>query len=991
MVTKSLRLPFLALLVLCGTPVVAQVADPSGDTSSPCADILRADVRADRATLTASTDIADTFCPYAHYFFHIDADLDGESDIALQTKFDRDGKASTTGAPRLTVSLDSALHRITWTVPVNEIETATDPNPRQISVYFRALLNLASDRLPDTPPSALAFPFDGLVSRLIGPLGGDISVSASSSYLFGASLEVPSGALVSPVAIRLNEAPDAPSFGSGELGHSSIRVEPSGLSLLLPVTLTLPYKKADLDPATSLGDSTLWLYRFDPELGVWVPMGNEPPDTANSLVVSHDVDHFSFLTLKDVTLKLTGSGTRASTPLLLLHGYQPVIETSFRACWFGDGTTFGRLPAMVSQTGVDVFELLYHSGAHIDYTARTALKDAIVRIGERAPRAPKLNIIAHSMGGLLARYYVQFVESPQSAVKVNRLLTAATPHLGTLVHPRHPSHCPSREQMLPCSDFLASSCAGTQAYQTGGVNACVERFGGKDLAACTDDYVIISGGNEDGIVPSDSSLAWTCATARAADDTLECLDGRGFSCTLEDLYETNSRRSIGHCKDSGCNHWDLFENNEGIVSVQDEGHTLWPLYRRFALQEEEFDPARCADQGACQNGVFSDDFDDGDMSQWSARLENQGFWSEHDGTMNLRGRTASFEPKSLLIRQDWGVPPSYRATYRSRPLDPSEITLRVGGFAFRYKDDSNFIGVVPLLHRTDHLLQFYLFKLKDGVRTQIGGGRCESTGSLVTRVCDVSQVIDPTTLLDWRDFNVTVSGNHYVLSIDGRTILDFLDADADFLENSKIGFMFFGGAGSYSHHIEWDDLKVSRCGAPTETCLNPVVSISNFLVPAIYDNINSDYSPAQITGGQTFIAADGLFRGVRLYIGDPNRTTEPNVGPLNGPADLVLYDAENLERPVLKGGETVIADGVAKQREVDLILREPIPTVVGHRYFFGVRTRDNWGVGLTDAYNPTYPGGAESFLDESTGAIRDLSFEGGRDLSFLIYSSCGAP
>lgn len=176
-----------------------------------------------------------------------------------------------------------------------------------------------------------------------------------------------------------------------------------------------------------------------------------------------------------------------------------------------------------------------------------------------------------------------------------------------------------------------------------------------------------------------------------------------------------------------------------------------------------------------------------------------------------------------------------------------------------------------------------------------------------------------------------------------------------------------------------------------ETCPNPVVSIDNFRVPAIYDNINSDYSPTQITGGQTFIATDGLFRGVRLYIADPNRMNEPNVGPLDGPAELVLYDAENLERPVLKGGETVVADGVAKQGEVDLILREPIPTVVGHRYFFGVRTRDNWGVGLTDPYNPTYPGGAESFLDESTGAIRDLSFEGGRDLSFLIYSNCGIP
>lgn len=248
---------------------------------------------------------------------------------------------------------------------------------------------------------------------------------------------------------------------------------------------------------------------------------------------------------------------------------------------------------------------------------------------------------------------------------------------------------------------------------------------------------------------------------------------------------------------------------QGLLG-EDEGSNMVSQAAQSDIGKKGFVPTGCQ-LPVCQGGVFSDNFNDGTPTGWDARLETPTFWHEANGVMSFEGTSTGFEPRSLLIQTGMRVLSSYTATYRSRSVDPSEITLRIGGVVFRYQDDLNYIGVVPLLHRTDHNIGFYLFKLKNGVKTQIGGGLCASEGDLVTSVCDRTRLFDPLTLTNWRSFEVSADGNRYRLAIDGTTILDFADSGADFVNGSRFGLMFFGGGLSFSHDVDWDDLVVTGC------------------------------------------------------------------------------------------------------------------------------------------------------------------------------------
>ena len=47
-----------------------------------------------------------------------------------------------------------------------------------------------------------------------------------------------------------------------------------------------------------------------------------------------------------------------------------------------------------------------------------------------ATKAEKVNIVAHSQGGLISRYYLQFLKGDE---KVDKLITIGTPHYGTMI------------------------------------------------------------------------------------------------------------------------------------------------------------------------------------------------------------------------------------------------------------------------------------------------------------------------------------------------------------------------------------------------------------------------------------------------------------------------------------------------------------------------------------------------------------------------------
>jgi len=67
-----------------------------------------------------------------------------------------------------------------------------------------------------------------------------------------------------------------------------------------------------------------------------------------------------------------------------------------------------------------------------------------------------VDLIAHSAGGLVARYYIKYLGG---APKVHSLVTLGTPHHGTYTAALFPLHTVAR-QSLPNSDFIKELNAG---------------------------------------------------------------------------------------------------------------------------------------------------------------------------------------------------------------------------------------------------------------------------------------------------------------------------------------------------------------------------------------------------------------------------------------------------------------------------------------------------------------------------------------------------
>lgn len=558
------------LLALIGIPALAQVADPSGDTSSGCVDIVRGDVRADRTTLTATLEVGADFCAYAHYFFHIDGDMDGESDIALQTKFDRGGNASTTGAPGVAAEIDRADHRITWRVPLAEIEPADDPAPQDISVWFRTLVNTAKDRLPDNSTDALPFHFGATAAALVGPQGGTISITDPTSDLAGAVLSIPLGALDRVETMSLGEAPHAPAFAPGVYGYSPISIEPSGLRLSLPATLTLPYRSDQLDAATTLGEDTLSIFHFDDNVGAWVGVPSEPADIVHGLVSSRAILGFSYYILKDDQLTTlcapdlsNPQPARQYLPLVLVHGWQGF-------CGWGSGDTFGQLGHFLCDEKIDVFEMLYNTSNAIETSA-----ERLVRAIDKATvttNAGAVNLVAHSMGGLMSRYAIERLRED----RIYRLLTAATPHLGVNLGSCYDLglSCRSVNEMSACSDFLEDFFAGLNP----GIRAPKRPL---DLLACTGDYKFYAAGTDGlGIGQSCLGLDWPGACS--------CNAGPAEIFASSDLGEDIFRQTVdGVCGlngDGPCCHTTVPcpIPGGGIVDIESEQHGMWEPIRSLA-------------------------------------------------------------------------------------------------------------------------------------------------------------------------------------------------------------------------------------------------------------------------------------------------------------------------------------------------------------------------------------------------------------------------
>ena len=167
-------------------------------------------------------------------------------------------------------------------------------------------------------------------------------------------------------------------------------------------------------------------------------------------------------------------------------------------------------------------------------------------------------------------------------------------------------------------------------------------------------------------------------------------------------------------------------------------------------------------------------------------------------------------------------------------------------------------------------------------------------------------------------------------------------------------------------------------------CTNDVIAVPNHLaLPMVYDDageLSSDY-------GQIFTSEANLVSGVRWYIGDPTRPGQENVDALEGAADLVLYDAADVNNPIELARTQVQGPAGFSEGLSTFEFDTPIVVMVGHSYFIGLDTDDLYGLGLRAHTMSTYDGGYEArlragILEPAGGggtnpitAMRDTSFE----------------
>ncbi|MFC9595541.1 lipase family alpha/beta hydrolase [Streptomyces sp. NPDC056944] len=130
-----------------------------------------------------------------------------------------------------------------------------------------------------------------------------------------------------------------------------------------------------------------------------------------------------------------GSGSR---PVILLHGF------------VDNRSVFVLLRRSLTRNGRDCVESLNYSPLTCDLRAAAELLGRRVdEIRARTGHA-EVDVVGHSLGGLIARYYVQRLGGDS---RVRTLVMLGTPHAGTTVAPLADAH-PLVRQMRPGSEVL---------------------------------------------------------------------------------------------------------------------------------------------------------------------------------------------------------------------------------------------------------------------------------------------------------------------------------------------------------------------------------------------------------------------------------------------------------------------------------------------------------------------------------------------------------
>ena len=119
-------------------------------------------------------------------------------------------------------------------------------------------------------------------------------------------------------------------------------------------------------------------------------------------------------------------------PVILLNGWQAICNSSVPS-----SDTFGQLESKLTAQGFKV--VFFNNCKYQTGTARPSIEDLGAALGDtiRTLGAPEVDLIAHSMGGLIIRSYLSGKQAsggfkPPVPHRVRKVITLATPHYGAL-------------------------------------------------------------------------------------------------------------------------------------------------------------------------------------------------------------------------------------------------------------------------------------------------------------------------------------------------------------------------------------------------------------------------------------------------------------------------------------------------------------------------------------------------------------------------------
>jgi Glucodextranase, domain B/Putative Ig domain/PGAP1-like protein len=285
-------------------------------------------------------------------------------------------------------------------------------------------------------------------ARITAAGGGVITVDDPASSIQGLSINIPAGALLADTTIEVSELVAPPTLGgTSRFFLKGFSVEPDNTLLSAPATISIPYSTSEFKSGQGITvEEFLGTYFLDAATGISEGLASFSVDTTNH-VMSGSVPHFSVYYVTNAA-RLCPPRTAqsqcpdvvpapsAKIPAIVVHGFQPYAGAdtpvlSTLASGMGDELTWGELRPMLGKRGVPAWRFDWDS-RDVQFemsAARLAAAIALVK-GTTAP-PHKVNLLAHSFGGILARTYLQDrgLHWPYRH-DVNRLMTLGTPHQG---------------------------------------------------------------------------------------------------------------------------------------------------------------------------------------------------------------------------------------------------------------------------------------------------------------------------------------------------------------------------------------------------------------------------------------------------------------------------------------------------------------------------------------------------------------------------------